>query len=32
MDNYNGYNYDDGAIDRKSALSAQMEKYLAGCL
>lgn len=26
MDNYNGYNYDDGAIDRKSALSAQMAK------
>ena len=26
MDNYNGYNYDDGAIDRKSALSAQMAR------
>jgi len=26
MDNYNGYNYEDGAIDSKSALSAQMAR------
>ena len=26
MDNYNGYNYDDSAIDRKVALSAQMSR------
>lgn len=26
MQNYNGYNYDDNAIDRKSALSAQMAR------